>query len=1673
MPATATFNINSKKYRPRNTGLSNPQRTWKRYGYIAPDSDFYEYQDSFISETTQMDSDQLSDPITASDYELMFPSGSITSPDNKLLAFYIEQEDTENLPAGGPFYGPGKILDEDGSPPYPPNVISKGATIVFRVFGHVPYDDNGGWEAILFGHSGKVLHRKDAVKEISGGRPGLTTYTTWTWDVVFSDYFEVFSLGVEDGNSYPTTNEFENASAFDIKVILSDEARFTDPTYTLFKDLLNPRTKNDKATFSGPPLLANNLQANAVPLGFDIRGTNIFHEVITPADSTEMAPTFPNLGPTIKKADNCKILGSAGKVYSTTTLPGPFASITSPRATVSVLEHIKGDTVPSNITEYENSLVGRVIRNREGTFRGFVTDASYISGGNQGIILDFDLSGEVDALTDGLLLLRYLFGLTSTSLLDNAVAEDAVRTSAQEIVDYFNAVIPTGLLDSDGNGITDALTDGLLLLRYLFGLTGESLVLNALAFDPPATRDAQEVTDHIEYLTSAYVQLGVNNEILLEGGQPIFVTDSSSSSSTNTRTELSYYPDPNCIKPEIGIFEDLYIELEVGETLNNRRNSGRGQGKNSSAFNLYNWNEDLEQHVTHLTSQDTTRPDSWIYHDFYGKPMLLLEALGTSGIGAYVADVEVKTTIDDRLSRKAVDGSDILGIQDSNIVLKDQEIAHNIPKYDTFYIVNHGTQSTVPTGYFIQTTTSQKGFLNATDARNPVSLGTHEGPYDDIEIFHIGGDTGFNRNASTNFQVQGYVGPTQEVTVSNRYLDYRKNERIVKNINMLPVGEIVLVTHDKDVNLKEPIEKGLNLTETRPRYIKIKNDGAFDSSSSQLQTFMSGDVVLPDASTINTGDTFCLFEHGGSGQGTWIGIAPDPQGFPSFHFRTGNGATGAANQVEEDGKRVYKHIRLSSIPEFDGKIHTVSWFIWSGADTVRVWIDNRQIILSNNIAFGSWSGGNEGGWGQGYSSIAGYGTSTSSPASNFRRRWPTEIVSDLRVYRNQYQSDLSDYDDGFQRLKYKEVINGNCRVKDIGGNQQLITPIEGGSRYRTVTTQYYNLINSPEEGDLTPIELESVQRVGVSKKSFQVEGVVRGVPLESIWEVNNSFLGDSPQGVQTGSTTPQQLTGTDGIRLTTKLGTTFNSTEEMEGLRGNLVNVEVLSTSGGSFASTAGPLKILQGKAATVYNEIADLIPGRTWYKSSFYADINNFIEDELPYLELENTTSTQANIDAGHLSLFINPTIVFDENKYDYHGALDSYPWNYITDPNNFVEGKGYPIPNDMWERVGNRRLKLNDAMILDVQNIEAGSDFAEYDIRLNIRVYSTENRETSAFVPDYVIFDSAIFVPDGTSTSWSAKYKLTVDFRGQEHKFEHTFTGTYKPEYGLDVLEPTGESRLNSNSKPLRFVGNSTGSVFIWPQLFDMSGFFRATGTQIANPLNAGTGIEDLVYQDPGSPYRTFKNYQITDGLLRIGDFDPITLDYVDYNDLEAFPLNNIWVETPANGNIESSTSQTIYVEVYYGGLKVIDSSYTGRINRYDDPSLQGEGTPGYEFVSDRGVRYLRGDQYVASIDGNKVFRMYDRYIPEDYLQPLIPLPGLEAYVDVNDHMPGNEDDFVVINNEPESMVAVMAEPGNNRYEVVLTDWPNDPLEDVDSIDRSNNYGRQDWHLSNQYAFQVLKVK
>lgn len=107
---------------------------------------------------------------------------------------------------------------------------------------------------------------------------------------------------------------------------------------------------------------------------------------------------------------------------------------------------------------------------------------------------DLDGDGTADALTDGLLFLRSNFELIGDSLFENATSLESVLSNeqiTQNISDLHQ------IADIDDNGEVDALTDALTLLRYLFELRGDSLISDAVALDANRT-NVSEIESYIE-----------------------------------------------------------------------------------------------------------------------------------------------------------------------------------------------------------------------------------------------------------------------------------------------------------------------------------------------------------------------------------------------------------------------------------------------------------------------------------------------------------------------------------------------------------------------------------------------------------------------------------------------------------------------------------------------------------------------------------------------------------------------------------------------------------------------------------------------------------------------------------------------------------------------------------------------------------------------------------------------------------------------------------------------------------------------------------------------------------------------------------------------------------------------------------------------------------------------
>lgn len=106
------------------------------------------------------------------------------------------------------------------------------------------------------------------------------------------------------------------------------------------------------------------------------------------------------------------------------------------------------------------------------------------------VSLDIDGDGAYRALEDGVLVLRYLAGFNGESLISGVInTTTAQRTTAADVIAWLDPV-KTRLLDVDGDGNNAALTDGLLILRYLAGFRNAPLIANAVGQD--ATRSTSD-----------------------------------------------------------------------------------------------------------------------------------------------------------------------------------------------------------------------------------------------------------------------------------------------------------------------------------------------------------------------------------------------------------------------------------------------------------------------------------------------------------------------------------------------------------------------------------------------------------------------------------------------------------------------------------------------------------------------------------------------------------------------------------------------------------------------------------------------------------------------------------------------------------------------------------------------------------------------------------------------------------------------------------------------------------------------------------------------------------------------------------------------------------------------------------------------------------------------------
>ena len=104
----------------------------------------------------------------------------------------------------------------------------------------------------------------------------------------------------------------------------------------------------------------------------------------------------------------------------------------------------------------------------------------------------------VSATTDGLLIMRHLLGLSTTSVTTNALSSSATLVNPVAVSARLAAIAPA--LDIDGDGQRYPHTDGLLVLRYLLGLRGAALTADISAVGAQRT-SAPDIEAYLKLLT--------------------------------------------------------------------------------------------------------------------------------------------------------------------------------------------------------------------------------------------------------------------------------------------------------------------------------------------------------------------------------------------------------------------------------------------------------------------------------------------------------------------------------------------------------------------------------------------------------------------------------------------------------------------------------------------------------------------------------------------------------------------------------------------------------------------------------------------------------------------------------------------------------------------------------------------------------------------------------------------------------------------------------------------------------------------------------------------------------------------------------------------------------------------------------------------------------------------
>lgn len=231
----------------------------------------------------------------------------------------------------------------------------------------------------------------------------------------------------------------------------------------------------------------------------------------------KLSPTFPGGGTVTITPTTAEAYLSGYDVYSNDGNPSSDETVANTNLTVSTYQPADADNsgtiAQADLTKVITDLQSVPGSNVTGTnFRddcdadGKITGADVlcvftelnpnVNAGFQKQLLDIDNDGNVDAATDGIILLRLAFGFVGTDVTTNALAPGAKRTNPTEIEAYYTAL--NAAMDIDKNASTDAATDMIMILRYMFGFVGTDISTSAIGSG--ATRNAAGIESYLNAL---------------------------------------------------------------------------------------------------------------------------------------------------------------------------------------------------------------------------------------------------------------------------------------------------------------------------------------------------------------------------------------------------------------------------------------------------------------------------------------------------------------------------------------------------------------------------------------------------------------------------------------------------------------------------------------------------------------------------------------------------------------------------------------------------------------------------------------------------------------------------------------------------------------------------------------------------------------------------------------------------------------------------------------------------------------------------------------------------------------------------------------------------------------------------------------------------------------------